>query len=81
MVAAAPAYPGALILDDPFAAIDVETESKIISALRDAFGPQRPEAESVTILLCSQCLAAFPYADGVVVLEHGPLWNRAPTSS
>ena len=40
-------------------------------ALRAAFGPQQPEHDRVTILLCSQRLAAFPQADRVVVLENG----------
>jgi len=31
--------PGLLLLDDPFAAIDVETEGAIIAALRQAYGP------------------------------------------
>jgi ATP-binding cassette subfamily B multidrug efflux pump len=63
--------PGLLVLDDPFSAVDVETEARIIAALREAFGPQRPESERVTILLCSQRLAAFPRADQVVVLDNG----------
>jgi ABC-type multidrug transport system fused ATPase/permease subunit len=67
----APANPGLLVLDDPFAAVDVETEAKIIAGLRDAFGPNRPEASRVTILLCSQRLAVFPNADKVVVLQDG----------
>ena len=63
--------PGLLVLDDPFSAVDVETEARIVAALREAFGPQRPADERVTILLCSQRLAAFPQADRVVVLENG----------
>lgn len=34
--------PGQLVLDDPFAAVDVTTEAAIIDALRDAFGPPAP---------------------------------------
>ncbi|MBA3478035.1 MAG: ABC transporter ATP-binding protein [Lautropia sp.] len=71
IAASAPNPPGLLVLDDPFSAVDVETESRIIAALREAFGPQRPENERVTILLCSQRLAAFPLADRVVVLANG----------
>ena len=63
--------PGLLVLDDPFSAVDVETEARIVAALREAFGPQQPANERVTILLCSQRLAAFPQADRVVVLENG----------
>ena len=66
-----PDRPGLLILDDPFAAVDVDTEARIIAALREAFGPQQPERERVTIVLCSQRLAAFPLADRVVVLANG----------
>jgi ABC-type multidrug transport system fused ATPase/permease subunit len=71
IAAHAPDLPGLLVLDDPFSAIDVETEAQILAALRDAFGPQRPESERVTVLLCSQRLAAFPQADRVVVLQDG----------
>jgi ABC-type bacteriocin/lantibiotic exporter with double-glycine peptidase domain len=69
--ACAPERPGLLILDDPFSAVDVDTEARIISALREAFGPQQRESDRVTIVLCSQRLAAFPLADRVVVLENG----------
>ena len=71
LAAHAPDRPGLLVLDDPFSAVDVETETRIIAALRAAFGPQQPEHDRVTILLCSQRLAAFPQADRVVVLENG----------
>jgi ATP-binding cassette subfamily B protein len=67
----APDYPGLLVLDDPFAAVDVETEARIIAALRETFGPHRPWDERITILLCSQRLAAFPQADQVIVLSAG----------
>jgi ABC-type multidrug transport system fused ATPase/permease subunit len=49
----------------------VETEARIVAALREAFGNGRAEHERVTILLCSQRLAAFPLADRVVVLANG----------
>lgn len=71
IAAYAPDPPGLLVLDDPFSAVDVETEARIVSALREAFGPQQAENERATILLCSQRLAAFPQADRVVVLENG----------
>jgi len=66
-----PGMPGLLILDDPFSAVDVETEARIVAALRAAFGPERPECQRITIVLCSQRLAAFPLADRVVVLDRG----------
>ena len=63
--------PGLLVLDDPFSAIDVETETRIVAALREAFGMRQPASEHASIVLCSQRLAAFPLADHVVVLDHG----------
>ena len=74
--ACAPDHPGLLVLDDPFAAVDVDTEARIICALREAFGPQRRESERLTIVLCSQRLAAFPLADRVVVLENGRIEEK-----
>jgi ABC-type multidrug transport system fused ATPase/permease subunit len=71
IAAYAPDPPGLLVLDDPFSAVDVETETRIVAALREAFGPQQPVNERATILLCSQRLAAFPQADRVVVLQNG----------
>jgi ABC-type multidrug transport system fused ATPase/permease subunit len=71
IAAYAPHPPGLLVLDDPFSAVDVETETRIVAALREAFGPQQPTHERATILLCSQRLAAFPKADRVVVLDNG----------
>jgi ATP-binding cassette, subfamily B, multidrug efflux pump len=63
--------PGALVLDDPFSAVDVETETRIVANLRCAFGPDAALAERSTVVLFSQRLAAFPQADLVVVLECG----------
>jgi ABC-type multidrug transport system fused ATPase/permease subunit len=69
---AAPAHPPRLlILDDPFSALDLDTETRIIKALRDAVGPDAPAGRRATILLCSTRLAAFTHADHIVVLEHG----------
>src|SRR5437879_1614233 len=69
IAAAAPGYPGLLVLDDPFSAVDVGTEARIVAALRHAFGPGAPLEQRVTIVVCSHRLAAFPYADAVVVLR------------
>jgi ATP-binding cassette subfamily B protein len=63
--------PGLLVLDDPFSAVDVDTEARIVSALREAFGPSAPPEQRSTIVLCSHRLAAFPQADQVVVLDDG----------
>jgi ATP-binding cassette, subfamily B, multidrug efflux pump len=71
IAAYAPDLPGLLVLDDPFSAIDIETEAHIVAELHEAFGPGQPPHRRVTILLCSQRLAAFPYADRVVVLDGG----------
>jgi ATP-binding cassette subfamily B multidrug efflux pump len=73
LAAYAPGTPGLLVLDDPFSAVDVETEMRIVAALREAFGAQQPANQRATILLCSQRLAAFPQADRVVVLENGSI--------
>jgi ABC-type multidrug transport system fused ATPase/permease subunit len=71
LAAGLPTQPGLLVLDDPFSAVDVDTEATIVAALRDAFGPDAPPAHRATILLCSHRLAAFPHADRVVVLDDG----------
>jgi ABC-type multidrug transport system fused ATPase/permease subunit len=63
--------PGLLVLDDPFSAVDVDTETRIIEALREAYGPGAPVERRSTIVLCSHRLAAFANADVVVVLDRG----------
>ena len=63
--------PRLLVLDDPFAAVDVATEAAIVAALREAFGPAAPVDQRATIVLSSHRLAAFPQADAVVVLQDG----------
>ena len=60
-----------LVLDEPFSAVDMETEVEILAGLRRSFGaPARPQ-DRLTILLCSHRLAGFPLADKVAVLEAG----------
>jgi ATP-binding cassette subfamily B protein len=71
IAAAAPGLPGLLVLDDPFSAVDVTTEARIVASLKEAFGAAAPPHRRVTILLCSHRLAAFPHADLVVVLQDG----------
>jgi len=66
-----PGSPRLLVLDDPFSAIDVETETRIIRCLLDRHGPSAPPADRATILLLSHRLAAFPLSDRVVVLRDG----------
>jgi ABC-type multidrug transport system fused ATPase/permease subunit len=63
--------PGLLLLDDPFSALDLDTEAKIVAALRQLFGPSQPYTQQCTILLFSHRLLAFPQADRVVVLDRG----------
>ncbi|MBG0566658.1 ABC transporter ATP-binding protein [Actinoplanes sp. NEAU-A11] len=63
--------PRLLVLDDPFSAVDVDTEARIVAALREAVGPNAPAQHRATIVLCSTRLAAFPHADQVVVLDGG----------
>jgi ABC-type multidrug transport system fused ATPase/permease subunit len=71
IAAAAPGLPGLLVLDDPFSAVDVTTEARIVMSLKQAFGIDAPAQDRVTIIACSHRLAAFPYADLVVVLQDG----------
>jgi len=65
--------PGLLVLDDPFSAVDVDTEARIATALRQAVGPTSEPEQRATIVLCSHRLAVFPQADRVVVLDRGPI--------
>ena len=66
-----PGTPGLLVLDDPFSAVDVETETLIIRRLLESHGRKAPPGQRVTILLLSHRLAAFPMADRVIVLSGG----------
>jgi ATP-binding cassette, subfamily B, multidrug efflux pump len=75
-LAASDQPPRLLVLDDPFSALDVNTEALVVAALREAVGPTAPSDRRATVLLCSTRLAAFPHADQVVVLEHGRITQR-----
>ncbi|HEV2360409.1 MAG TPA: ABC transporter ATP-binding protein, partial [Acidimicrobiales bacterium] len=75
-LAAGGGVPGLLVLDDPFSAVDVDTEAAITAALRASLGVDAPASERATILLFSHRLAAFPYADEVVVLDGGRIEER-----
>jgi len=68
--------PGLLILDDPFSALDLDTETKIVTGLRQLFGPSQPYAQQCTVILFSHRLLAFPQADLVVVLDCGRILER-----
>ncbi len=62
---------GLLVLDDPFSAVDVDTEVRIVAHLREAFGPTAPVERQATIIFFSHRLAAFPVSDLVAVLNKG----------
>jgi ABC-type multidrug transport system fused ATPase/permease subunit len=68
--------PGLLVLDDPFSALDLDTEARIVAGLRQLFGPLQPYARRCTVLLFSHRLLAFPQADLVVVLDHGSILEQ-----
>jgi len=55
-----------LILDDPFSAVDLYTEGKIIEALRE-------NANDKFIFIFSHRLEAFKYTDKVIVLDKGKI--------
>jgi ABC-type multidrug transport system fused ATPase/permease subunit len=68
--------PGLLVLDDPFSALDLDTEAKIVAGLRQLFGPSQPCAQQCTVVLFSHRLLAFPQADLVVVLDRGRILEQ-----
>jgi ABC-type multidrug transport system fused ATPase/permease subunit len=68
--------PGLLVLDDPFSALDLDTEAKIVAGLRQLFGASQPYAQQCTIVLFSHRLLAFPQADLVVVLDRGRILEQ-----
>ncbi|MGE3272298.1 MAG: ABC transporter ATP-binding protein [Chloroflexota bacterium] len=71
LLAGAPARPGLLVLDDPFSAVDVDTEVRLVEGLLAAVGPTAPPEERATVVLCSHRLAAFTRMDLVVLLDEG----------
>jgi ABC-type multidrug transport system fused ATPase/permease subunit len=68
--------PGLLVLDDPFSALDLDTEAQIVTGLRQCFGPSQPYAQQCTVVLFSHRLLAFPQADRVVVLDRGRILEQ-----
>ena len=60
-----------LILDDPFSAVDIATESKILEGLRERY-PDR------IVLLFTHRLTAFRYADHILVLDKGRVVQSGP---
>ena len=65
--------PGLLLLDDPFSAVDLDTENQLITSLRQTFGASAPIHHQATIILSSHRLAAFPLADKIIVLDQGQI--------
>jgi ATP-binding cassette subfamily B multidrug efflux pump len=65
------ARPGLLVLDDPFSAVDLDTEAQIVAGLHQAFGPAAPANRQATVVFFSHRLASFPLVDRVVVLDAG----------
>ena len=53
-----------VILDDPFSAVDIATEQRMVQRIREAAGDS-------TLLLFSHRLSSFPQADKVIVLSEG----------
>jgi ABC-type multidrug transport system fused ATPase/permease subunit len=76
IAASSPLAPGLLVLDEPFSALDLDTEAKIVAGLRQLCGPSQPYARQCTVLLFSHRLLAFPQADLVVVLDHGRILEQ-----
>jgi ATP-binding cassette, subfamily B, multidrug efflux pump len=63
--------PGLLLLDDPFASIDVATEGQIFESLRQAYAADANREGRATLVVCSHRLAMFPGVDRVIVLDKG----------
>lgn len=58
-----------VILDDPFSAVDINTEAKIIKELRE-------NSEGRTIFIFSHRLHAFKYTDMVLVFDKGEIVQK-----
>ena len=74
-------HKGFVILDDPFASVDIKTEHEIMKSLRE-------EAKDCILLFISHRLSYFPYCDKVLVINqdktislgtHESLLNNNPT--
>jgi ABC-type multidrug transport system fused ATPase/permease subunit len=80
MAASGRLAPGLLVLDDPFSALDLDTEAKIVAGLRQLFGLSQPYAQRCTVILFSHRLLAFPQADLVLVLDRGRILEQGTHS-
>lgn len=63
-----------LVLDDPFSAVDIGTERRMIERLRGALARR-------TVFIFSHRLATFVQADKILVLEHGRLAEEGDHAS
>jgi len=63
-----------LLLDDPFSAVDIGTERRMIERLRGALSQR-------TVFIFSHRLATFVQADKILVLEHGRLAEEGDHAS
>src|SRR5690606_33402475 len=61
--------PEVLILDDALSAVDTETESSILKALRQA-------NQKRTVIIIAHRLSTLRDADQVIVLDHGQIIER-----
>lgn len=58
-----------LILDDPFSAVDIGTEKRMIERIRE-------DLKDITVIIFSHRLAAFTGADNILVLDKGKIIER-----
>ncbi|MBO9555343.1 ABC transporter ATP-binding protein [Cellulomonas sp.] len=66
------AEPAALLLDEPFAQLDVRTAAELRDVVRD----QVRRTQTPTVLVTHSVLDALTLADEVVVLDHGTVVER-----
>jgi ATP-binding cassette subfamily B multidrug efflux pump len=76
MAASGRLMPGLLVLDDPFSALDLDTEAELVTGLRQLFGPSQLYEQRCTLVLFSHRLLTFPQADLIVVLDRGRILER-----
>lgn len=71
------ARPSVLLLDDSLSAVDAETESRIVDALRRGFlAAGADQARAPTLLVVSHRLSAVRAADEIIVLDQGRVSER-----
>jgi molybdate transport system ATP-binding protein len=68
--------PDVLLLDEPFAALDVSVAQQIRSLLRDLLAERR----GTTVLVTHDLIDAVALAGDVVVLDHGRVVDEGPTA-